>query len=65
MPETEPNLHRNNAAEWLLWALCWPFAHVARFMHRLRNNPTTSPSAPLNPAPRPAIIPPDINEPRV
>ena len=26
----EPNLHRNNAAEWVMWAVLWPVAWVVR-----------------------------------
>ena len=28
MPER--NLHRNNAAEWVMWAVLWPVVMIAR-----------------------------------
>jgi hypothetical protein len=30
----EPNLHRNNAAEWVMWAVLWPVAWVMRAFSR-------------------------------
>jgi hypothetical protein len=28
------NLHRNNAAEWVMWAVLWPVAWVIRLFSR-------------------------------
>lgn len=33
----EPNLHRNNAAEWLMVAALWPVAVLVRLWDRLRS----------------------------
>ena len=30
----EPNLHRNNAAEWAMWAALLPLAWVLRLLRR-------------------------------
>ncbi len=32
MPPDEPNLHRNNAAEWAMWVVLWPAWRVMKWM---------------------------------
>jgi hypothetical protein len=32
-----PSLHRNNAAEWSMIAVAWPFAMVVRLIDCIRN----------------------------
>jgi hypothetical protein len=34
MNEKRQNLHRNNAAEWVMYAACLPFAAIYRLFHR-------------------------------
>jgi hypothetical protein len=35
---SEPNLHQNNAAEWLIWLALWPVARVMRWWEYLRRD---------------------------
>jgi len=36
-PKSSENLHRNNAAEWILWAVLLPAVPVAWLIERMRN----------------------------
>jgi hypothetical protein len=33
---SEPNLHRNNAAEWMMVAMVWPAVMACRILDRVR-----------------------------
>jgi hypothetical protein len=39
MNNHEPNLHQNNAAEWLIWIALWPVAQLMRWWHRPQRDP--------------------------